>query len=426
MIVLYLLGYYFTWLSARKVMSMHFISVSLMLPAVLVADEQVKLIMSTAIFFQGLGSWSFNIIKKIKIKNRLKNYKKTKLTAEKIAFVNIHKFLKIIFIISFLLSSYYFYIVGISLFAEEVGLARLLNRHDVFGSFIFQRIFRLVMPITCLIYYLLQFSDETKKYYNNNFFFIMVISTIAFLLFTGIRGNVITFMLIPFVLMMGYLESGGRVRKQVTYIVLFAFIAFLIVTSLMSPDLNLIDLIFLIMERLGGGATDGITYAVLYDIPSNGYYYGKTYLNDVLSLFSKTGIIGIPVQNYSAYIASELLGNNYNGEQAAVTVYGEFFANFGIFGVVLCSYLLGSFLQFVYIYIMKKPKTIFNLAFYAYIQSAFLMILGGPTLSMLIDYSISIFAFYALILLLKKKHVGGFKHEVQHGLTRRETPRLVS
>ena len=79
---------------------------------------------------------------------------------------------------------------------------------------------------------------------------------------------------------------------------------------------------------------------------------------------------------------------------------GELYANFGMFGLLCGSLLLGIFLQFIYILAIRSKKTVILTPVYAYFQALLIPILGGPSLSMLIDYSITCLFFIITFLML--------------------------
>ena len=93
-----------------------------------------------------------------------------------------------------------------------------------------------------------------------------------------------------------------------------------------------------------------------------------------------------------------MLGERYNGEQASIFVMGELYANFGYLGLIIGSFVLGIILQKSYISILYRKKTVLFLPIFIYFLSLFIAILGGPTLSMLIDYTGTVFIFFILLI----------------------------
>jgi hypothetical protein len=243
------------------------------------------------------------------------------------------------------------------------------------------------------MYFLSQDVEELAKYYKTRYMVFLFVSVSAFLIFTGIRGNLITFMFTPFLVAIGLKNHKPKI-KTIGPIFLFALAGGIVMTDLMYGGLPILDILMLIIERLSGAATDGIHQMYFSDVPQNGFYGFQLFFDDLISIFSKLGLTSIDQMNYSAYLAEQMLGSRYNGEAAAVYFMGEFYAAFGYSGVVVGSMFYGFFFQFVYVKLIKGPKTILRLSFYSYTLAVFVTILGGPTVSMFFDYIITISIFF--------------------------------
>jgi oligosaccharide repeat unit polymerase len=398
MILIYALGLILLYLNTRNLFSFQFMFAGVSLPPALTSSDTVGWLMAIGVLFLGIGGWLYNFITRVNPKRQLERFRN--------APISLGIYPKQVFMIVFALvlcvalagSLFYFYKVGVSLFADEVGYARLINRHGVSGSFVYQRLFRVFLPILCMMYFLMGRSDDTKKYYNPLLFLILILTTITLLVFTGMRGNVVIFMFFPFLALIG-LYSGKINLLSIVYIISGTFVSGMIVTVLMYPQLSFIELILLIFARISSSATDGLSYMAHVDISENGLYYGKTYFNDVMSLFYKLGATTEEHLTYGASLAQRMLGDRYNGEQAAVYYMGELFANFGYPGLIIGSTFLGMFLQRLYNKILLASKDILFLSTKIYFCALFLAILGGPTLSMFLDYAITSSIFLAIFLL---------------------------
>ena len=379
--------------SSRNIFSPIFIFSIFIIPAVLASQYEVKLLMTIGVVFLSLGSMLHEKVYKGQIRRVLANFRASKIH---LGFKQIGSFrltFKILTAVVILGSVYYFYKVGVSLFADEVGLARLVQRHAVSGSYFFQRLFRVLGPILCIIYFLSQDVEGLKKYYKKHYMVALFLLISAFLVFTGLRGNLITFMFTPFLIVIG-LRDGKPKLKTIVPIFLFALLGGILLTDLIYGGIPLLAILMLIIERLSGAATDGIHQMFYTDVPQNGFYGFQLFFNDLTSVFSKLGLTSTYQMNYSAYLAEQMLGNRYNGEAAAVYFMGEFYAAFGYSGVVIGSMIYGLFFQFVYVRLINGPKTILRLSFYSYTLAVFVMILGGPTVSMFFDYIITISIFF--------------------------------
>jgi hypothetical protein len=397
-VILYFIGVVLSYLSGKTIFSPLFIFTIFIMPAAFSAQEDVGFLMGLGILFLNFGGFFYSKMKVKNIKQARSFFINKKL---KLGFSSPTIFtftLKFITFFAILLSLYYYYKVGISLFADEVGSARLENRHAVSGSYVYQRLFRVFLPILCLIYYLFKFNKQLAPYYKNIYFIILMITVVFLLSATGLRGNIILFLFTPFVIIFGLLSD----KLELKLIIKLFFLALamgLFITHLMYGTSNIFIIIDLMIKRLTVFATDGIEYMLLLDVPANGHYYLSLYFNDILSIFSKLHLISGDFQNYSAYMASEMLGDRYNGEAAAVYYMGELYAAGGYFFVIFGSMLYGVLIQYFYIKTILGKKTIVRLASSAYFMGVIVTILGGPSLSMTIDYSITILSFYVSIVL---------------------------
>jgi oligosaccharide repeat unit polymerase len=288
-------------------------------------------------------------------------------------------------------SIFYFSQVGISLFAEDVGYQRLIARHDIVGSYFFQRVFRVYMPILMLAYLHLNNFESSRKYFNKKVFAVIVTLVMVFNIFTGMRGNVLIFVFFPILFYMGMQNNTIRSEK-IAILFITTFVAGFIVTKYMYPDVEIIDIFVIIFERVSYNAVDGISYI----LGSERYQglWGSSYYNDVMSLFYKLKIISTEYMNLPSLVASDMLGEKYNGEQAAVYFFGELVVNFGVIGVVIGSLIIGILISHFHFKVLSKSNKIIDFPIFVYAYSLLMSVLGGPSISMAIDYFITIMTFY--------------------------------
>lgn len=368
-------------------------------PAMLAAHPKVALIMALGILGMSVGALFVNLLMNVRVRRRLKHFRRSELM---LGFKSRKHFLCAFWSLNALVlagSAYYFGSVGIALFADEVGLARLTERHAVSGSYFFQRLFRVLGPVLLFIYLCSRNVRETAHSYKIWIYSILLLMIASFLVFTGLRGNLITFLFTPLVILLALKDEAFNVRVGLTYFSL-ALAAGILITNLMYGGVGIFQALILILGRLSGAATDGIGYAVLYDIPQNGFRGLEVMYADILSIFSKLGLYSGKVSNYSAYIAEQLLGERYNGEAAAVYLSGELYASAGFLSLLIGSFLTGIFIQTLYLLLICGPKTILRISFGCYGLGVLVTILGGPTTSMLIDYSITLSAFIFIFIFL--------------------------
>jgi len=125
---------------------------------------------------------------------------------------------------------------------------------------------------------------------------------------------------------------------------------------------------------------------------------GETYIADIKSILYKLGLSSEPVQNLSAAVANELLGERYLGEHASNTMEGELYANFGIPGVLAGGMAVGILLQLLYVATIRIRKDAVILPFFVCLQLGIMMSLGGPLVAMVIDYVVAISFFFVLLV----------------------------
>jgi len=392
MAICYLIALLWTYANTRNPLSFQVMFAGVSLPPALASSELVGWLITLGILFMAIGGSFYNLLARHRPKKAIAIFR-----AQPIQFPVVPE--KSFFLAFWLLtaiavagSCFYFYMVGISLFAEDVGYSRLINRHAVSGSFIYQRLFRVWLPILCLIYFLSGRCAQTKNYYSRAVFLALLIMTGLFNIFTGMRGNVVIFIFYPMLAMLGIYSSKVRITQ-----IILIFLGTLgfggYVSKLMYPSLAISELFLLIVARISSSATDGITYMAHVDAIQNGFYLGKTYFNDVMSVFYKLGLTTDSYQNYGAYLARSMLGERYNGEQAAIYVMGELYANFGFFGLCIGSVVLGMCMQKLYVSTITAQKDILYTSVKVYFGALFLAILGGPSISMFFDYLITILGF---------------------------------
>ena len=392
MIICYLVALLWTYANTRNLLSFQVMFAGVSLPPALASSELVGWLITFGVLFMAIGGSFYNLLARHRPKQALATFR-----AQPVQF---SVFPKKSFLLAFWLlttisvagSCFYFYNVGISLFAEEVGFARLVNRHAVSGSFIYQRLFRVWLPILCLIYFLIGSCAQTKRYYNRLVFLTLLIVTASLNIFTGMRGNVVIFIFYPMLALFGV--YGPKVRISQIGLMFLGTLSFgAYVSILMYPSLGVNELSLLILARISSSATDGLSYMAHVDAVQNGFYFGKTYFNDVMSVFYKLGLTTDSYSNYGAHLAKSMLGERYNGEQAAIYVMGELYANFGFFGLSIGSVFLGMFMQKLYVSTITAQKDILYTSVKVYFGALFLAILGGPSISMFFDYLITISGF---------------------------------
>ena len=138
MLFFYLVGMILIYRNTRNLMSFQLMFALVSLPPAIASSNLVGWLMAIGIFFIGIGGGLYNLLARFKTRQRLDAFRAAPLNLgihPKRAFIAM---LVVITCIAICGSLFYFYKVGISLFAEEVGYSRLINRHAVSGSYIYQ------------------------------------------------------------------------------------------------------------------------------------------------------------------------------------------------------------------------------------------------------------------------------------------------
>ena len=396
--LLYILGLLLIYRVSASALSFSFLFWAFTMPVAFAADAAVRSVFVAGILCWGVGSVVANLVTHFRPSRAIQAYRARPVELGVASAHALYLGLVIAFVIAALFSLYYYSQVGISLFLDEVGYERLVRRHATEGSYFFQRMFRVVMPILCLAYFAMRYCEKTKRYYSTRKLLVAIFVTSALLLFTGMRGNLIIFMFTPFLVALGVINSRVKIRF-IVYALTLTISGGSVVTALMAPGLPLAELLLVVLDRISSGASDGIWYVVTEDYGAQGPYLGVTYVNDVKSLFYKLGLISEPAVAYGAQLAEAMLGSAYNGEQAAVYFLGELYANFGLAGVYAGSVVMGFLAQLLYRQLLTGRKTILSFGALVYFSALTLPILGGPTISMFLDYSITVGASYIALAL---------------------------
>ncbi|MDC3358757.1 oligosaccharide repeat unit polymerase [Pseudomonadales bacterium] len=366
--------------------------------AVVFADPAVFLLASVSFIVFGLGLLLCNKLHSFNPASELNSFRSKPFKTQFIHPSWLLWPLSIVCVISLLVAFYYFSKVGISLFSNDVGYDRLVNRYSIPGARIMQRFFRVYLPIVTIVYYLFNLVPSLRKYYSTTLFMILLSTTSFLLIATGMRGNIIIFMFVPFL----YIRSLVKPIKfsEIAVGFAFTFAIGLFATVQMYTSASSGKLIEIIWSRLTGGASDGLSFIILNYTASEGFQYGLTYYNDIMSIFSKLGLTSVKYVTLGEEIAIEMLGSRYNGERAAVYFSGELYHNFGYPGVLVGSLAVGYILQFLLVKTLRSDKDVVMVASLGFVTAAFTSILGGPVIATIFDYAITISFFVLLILFI--------------------------
>jgi oligosaccharide repeat unit polymerase len=366
--------------------------------AMIFTDPSVLFVASLSFLAFGMGLLLCNLVHSFKPAVELDSFRSRPFKTQFIHPSWLVWSMSIVCLISFLVSFYYFSKVGLSLFSSDVGYDRLVNRYSIPGARIMQRFFRVYLPIITIVYYLFNLIPSLRKYYSTILFTILLCTTSFLLVATGMRGNIIIFMFIPFLYIRSLVKPINFIEIIVGFV--FTFAIGLFATVQMYTSASSESLVAIVWSRLTGGAADGLSFIIGSYTASEGYQYGLTYYHDIMSIFSKLGMTSVKYVSLGEEVAMAMLGSRYNGERAGVYFSGELYHNFGYPGVLVGSAVVGYILQFLLVKTLRSDKDVIVVATLGFVTAAFNSVLGGPVIATLFDYFITISFFVLLIFFI--------------------------
>jgi hypothetical protein len=162
-------------------------------------------------------------------------------------------------------------------------------------------------------------------------------------------------------------------------------------------------------------------------IPRRGFFYGETLLWDFRYLLGTLRLVDRPPYVFQVFLYSELFGSAANlGLGAPPGLPGELYANFGLPGLALGSFLYGACLQLVYILMIRASKDVLKV--WLTIGIAFVLIYFQAAsifqavemigLSLLGFVSLYLFLFLVAGLPMGKLAVPSFRMQLVHSSTK--------
>jgi len=297
-------------------------------------------------------------------------------------------------ILNILAISYLFLKTGIPFFAEIPEVAKV----EMAGSsnWLLVRCLRYFLPILLLILFLYQYKTK-KNLTRMGFLFLLLLLAVIYL-FYGWKGYFFAYVGIP--LLMLYALMG---KIKIRDLVLLFFLGLLAAIPLYSGMLKTTDfrvILNAIFNRLTVAQALGVNWVVTNLVPKEGLFYGATFKMDIERILYVVGISKEEALSFAGFLVKYETGENPGGRLAvAPSLFGELYANFGLFFGILGIFFAGFFLHLLYIKTLRSSKNIFYLPFYIFFQLAlFFAIVNGHTFITLID--IGLFTIILLFLLI--------------------------
>jgi len=297
-------------------------------------------------------------------------------------------------ILNILAISYLFLKTGIPFFAEIPEAAKV---EMVGGSnWILVRFLRYFLPVLLLILFL--YIHKTKKISGKIGFISLLLLIAIIYLFYGWKGYFFVYVGVPLLMLYALME-----KIKVRTLILLFLLGLLVAIPLYMRMLKTTDLkgIFnAIFNRLTVAQALGVNYVVISLVPKEGLFYGSTFKMDIERILYVVGISKEEALSFASFLVKYETGENPGGRLAvAPSLFGELYANFGLFGGILGTFLAGFFLQILYIGTLRSSKNIFYLPLYIFFQLAFFFaIVNGHTIITLFD--MGLFTIFFLFLLL--------------------------
>jgi len=288
---------------------------------------------------------------------------------------------------------FFFVRAGVPLLSPDVNIAKVEAPRQ--GGYLPMRFMRLFLPLLLMIY----FVGYRRMVRPNRVVaaFAVIFLLVAFTLF-GYRGYILNFFLLPFIILMAY----QRVSKRTLALLGTAGAASaLTITAVAWQETSFGVLWQILSQRIFlAEVFDGIIPIFYRLVPTVGFLHGQGFLMDIPAVFARVGIGPAATENFAQYLARMNLGQNIFDVQAAPTLIGEAYANFGYPGVVAILFLFGFLLQWIYIKTLRGPKDAFFLPLIVAIQHSLLVAAHGPFVFMILDAGGSLLIFTTIFVLL--------------------------
>lgn len=358
-------------------------------------SSRLSIYFSLSIFLLALGIILANKIKKFSPLFELRKIRKRKINFFLKSNIPFFFALSILLILNIFLIFILFFRSGIPFFAEsseeakvEIGLVR--------ENLLMIRALRIFLPFLILVLFLYMLKTKKLLIKLGFLFFLILIGIIH--LFYGYKGYFLAFVVTPLLMLYSF-EKKIKLKNIILLVLLVLFFLFPILSKALntSDPITLFKYVFI---RSTIGQAEGMDLIVNHLIPKEGLFYGTTFKMDIESFLYKIGIIKNEVLNFNAFLVKYKTGSNPQGRiQMSSTLFGDFYANFGLFIALFGTFLFGFFLQILYIKSVRSSKDILFLPTYIFFQSIFSgAIVNGHFLLTLIDIGIcTLFIVFLLI-----------------------------
>ena len=314
-----------------------------------------------------------------------------------------------LFYISIAISTVIFIIISLIWFYNNYSLMPIFQKGTVglyranlgINKGIYLRASFISLPTISGICLLLWFKYHKIKYM---FIFIVtiLISTIGYILASS-RGGILgelTFLIILF----GFTK---KLNKKNTMIgISFIILGFILATGInfysYGSDYNFIENLKTVFIRATSGQAEGIDYIIHNWVPNKGLAYGKMIYWDFEGLLSFLRIMPYKEGSFATFLFWDMfpsVAHVYSFSMVTILL-GSLYADFGIMGIIIGSFLFGFFMQNLYVWTLRGVKDYLFLTSKIFIQYSFAHVaLGGGFFSVAATNAITIILTLLIIFL---------------------------
>jgi len=367
------LSWLFIFLSKIKISFIHIILgyFSLNYIGILVYSYSYNFFYPTYIFAIGMVVYSLSIM----VISYLGKYYKYNFPANNILITNRKNtyMLSILlgFLVIFLISSLLFIKGGIPLFSPDANEKRFTIAN---GAGLFARMlkFGLTFSLILIAVYFYTFKNSNKKI--KYLYFFSIVITITYFIFLGNKGALLGVFIILFVIYTTFYESPKRFTKNLLFLTVFLIMSFIAAIFIASKilSISLEESFWLIMYRATVMAGMGFFQMVHDFVPVKGFQYGLGHLNgfyDLLATFrimprGEHTFLGLELSYFMAGLPVDTSIFVY---PITITIFADFYYEFGLIGIVAGSILFAYFSLWIYKQV-KTSKNLFTKSFFLYLQ----------------------------------------------------------
>lgn len=242
----------------------------------------------------------------------------------------------------------------------------------------------------------------------------LVMGAVILILFSslGYKATVISF----FLWTACFLALCTRIRfKSVLPFMSAGAVFSVLVLWMIQNAEGLSDVLVFIFMRATASAAEGLLYVFNNYGVTEPYLYGEGLWYDLSNILLKLGLAPVvPIElhefNFDALIFEKILGHNEYFMQATTSLFGQFYANFGIPATMAGTFIFFFFFVRFGEFLVSSRKTLIGTPVYFLLfQQYQTFIAGGPMLITVFDTAVSIAAFfsaYAVIYILLRLPAG--------------------